>query len=178
MVDNSFAHPIGEASTIERPRALNTILYGGLAVGVLDGLYAITFAWLRRGVSPIRVFQYVAGGVLGRDTYNGGLKTFLIGLMFHFLIAFSVATVFYGASLILPTLIRRAITWGLIYGVAVYFVMNYLVVPLSAVPRGSSPTPTLILIRDIIGHALLVGLPVALIARRSARVRQEFFVKR
>lgn len=169
MVDNALAHSVDAASAIKRPRALNTILYGGLTVGVLDGLYAITFAWLRRGMSPIRVFQYVAGGVFGRDSFNGGLKTFAIGLMFHFLIAFTVASVFYCASLILPTLTRQAIMWGLIYGVIVYFVMNYLVVPLSAAPKSQSPIPILILIRDVIGHALLVGLPVALIARQSTK---------
>ena len=54
------------------------LVYGGAAVGVLDGLDAIVF-WGLRGASPIRVFQGVAAGLLGRDSFAGGVPTFLLG---------------------------------------------------------------------------------------------------
>ncbi len=38
MSYNAFAHSGNEASSLERPRAFDTILYGGLIVGVLDAL--------------------------------------------------------------------------------------------------------------------------------------------
>ena len=91
----------------------------------------------------------------------------LLGLPVHFLIAFIIATVYYLASLRLPVLIRRAVVCGLLYGVAVYFVMSRIVVPLSAAP--TFKTSFAGLLNGVIGHALLVGLPVALIARRSAK---------
>lgn len=153
-----------------RPRALRAILYGGLAVGVLDALDAMIFFGIRLGAPPVRIWQSVAAGLLGRDrAIHGGLKTALLGLFLHFLIATIIATVFYLASLILPTLIRHAVIWGLIYGVAAYFVMSYVVVPLSAVTPRTGPVPLPVTLNGVIGHALLVGLPIALIARWSAK---------
>jgi len=150
-------------STPRRTRAFETILYGGLVVGVLDALDATIFSGVR-GVSPVRVWQFVASGLIGRGSFGGGLKTAALGLSFHFLIAFILAGVYYGASLYLPTLLRRAVWWGLVYGVAVYFVMNYVVLPLSAAPP--LPFSLASFINGVAGHALLVGLPIALIARR------------
>jgi hypothetical protein len=147
-----------------RPRAFETIIYGGLIVGVLDFLDATIFNAVR-GVSPSRVWQFVASGVLGRASFSGGMKTALLGVLFHFLIAFILAAIYYIASLYLPSLIRRAVLWGVIYGVAVYFVMNYIVLPLSAAPPLSFSLASFL--NGVIAHALLVGLPIALIARRS-----------
>ncbi len=53
------------------------------------------------------------------------------------------------------------------YGLAVYLVMNYVVLPLSATSSIRFSLGSLL--GGLVGHALLVGLPVALIARRSAR---------
>jgi len=50
---------------------------------------------------------------------------------------------------------------GLAYGIAVYLFMKYVVLPLSAVTRLTPFDPA-----AMIGHALLVGLPIALFARR------------
>ena len=156
--------------TFACPGAFGTIVYGGLAVGVLDFLDATIFFGLWYGVKPIRVWWSVASGLIGRErAINGGIRTALLGLFLHFVIAFLIAIVFYGASLVLPTLIRHPVIWGMIYGVACYFVMTYVVVPLSAVPPRTAPIPWPVYLNGIIGHALLVGLPIALCARRSAR---------
>jgi hypothetical protein len=149
-----------------RPRAFQTILYGGLIVGVLDALDATIFSWLR-GVSPTRVWQFVASGLLGRASFSEGTKTALLGLLFHFLIAFILAAIYYGASLYFPALVRRAVLWGLLYGVAVYFVMNYVVLPRSAAPPLRFSLASFL--NGLIGHALLVGLPIALVARHSQK---------
>ena len=155
------------ASAGTRPRAFGAIVYGGLAVGVLDLMDAMIFFGIRNGVKPIRILQSIATGLLGRASYSGGLKTALLGLFLHFLIAFIMAAVFYGASMVLPTLIRHAVIAGLLYGVAAYFVMNWVVLPLSKAATGPIPWP--IFLNGVIGHALLVGLPIALLARRSAK---------
>jgi len=137
---------------------------------VLDALDAIIFFGIRNGVKPIRIFHSIASGLLGRErSISGGLKTALLGVFLHFLIAFILATVFYLASSILPLLIRHAVISGLIYGAAVYFVMNFVVLPLSAVPPRTGPIPWAVFLNGVIGHALLVGLPIAFLARRSAK---------
>jgi uncharacterized membrane protein YagU involved in acid resistance len=152
------------------PRAFDTIVYGGLAVGLLDITDAITFFGLRNHLTPIQVLQSVAGGLLGRDAFKGGLKIALLGLFLHFFIATTIATVYYCLSRVLTLLNRHAVLAGLIYGLAVYFVMTYIVVPHSAYGPRVSPIPLAVSLNGVIGHALLIGLPVALIARRSARI--------
>jgi hypothetical protein len=152
----------GPVAHFESPRALDTILYGGLAVGVLDGLAAVVSSALR-GTSPVRVFQYIASGLLGPASVDGGLATALLGVLFHFLIASVAAAVYYRASVGFPILIRQAVVCGMIYGVAVYFVMSRIVVPLSAARQFPFS------LTQVIIHILFVGLPVALLARGSAR---------
>jgi hypothetical protein len=65
-------------------------------------------------------------------------------------------------------LIRRAVPAGLAYGLLAYLVMNYVVIPLSASTPGRFSLRTFL--PAFVAHAFLVGLPVALLARRSARL--------
>jgi len=56
---------------------------------------------------------------------------------------------------------------GLTYGVAVYLVMNNVVLPLSAVPK--APFSLALFLNGVIGHAIFVGFAIAWFAHRSAR---------
>ncbi len=150
-----------------RPRALDSILGGGLLAGVLDILDAIIF-WGLRGISAERIFQSVASGLLGRSAFQGGMATVILGGALHFFIATTAAAVYFAASLKLPVLVRRAVPCGLAFGVAVYFFMNYAVLPLSAVTPSKGGFSLLFFANGVLGHALLVGLPIALVTRRSA----------
>lgn len=170
MSDNAFTHSGADTSGLERPRALDTILYGGLVVGILDGLFALVFYGLILGAQPMRIFQSVAAGLLGKASFEGGTRTFLLGVLLHFVVALCIAAVYYAASLRLPILIDHAVVCGLIYGLIAYLVMNYIVIPLSAI--GPRPSSLRLFLPAFIGHALLVGLPVALLARRSAKAKQ------
>lgn len=152
------------------PLALDTIIWGGLAAGVLDatdGVIAFGF----NGMNPIQVLQYIASGVLGVDAFKGGLSTAALGAFFHFFIAFVVAVVYYGASRKLPALYRNPATSGLAYGAAVYIFMNYLVLPRTAVPKSAFSLP--LFLNGILGHAIFVGLPIAWFAHRSANKNVE-----
>ncbi|MGH9872347.1 MAG: hypothetical protein ACRD9S_07760 [Pyrinomonadaceae bacterium] len=168
MRKNGFAET-DKWMAVGRPRALYTIFLGGLTIGISDLLFAFTFYGLILGAKPLRIFQSVAAGVLGRTAaIEGGVRTFLLGILLHFIVATCVATVYYLISLLLPFVIRNAVISGLVYGVLAYFGMQYVVVPLSAIGQRAGPKPLWILATEIIGHAVLVGLPVALLARRSA----------
>jgi hypothetical protein len=157
---------IGGTAGPGRLRVGQAVLYGGLAVGVLDILDALVFFGLR-GVAPIRIFQSIASGLLGRAAYDGGLDTAVLGAVLHFFIATSIATVYVLASRKVDVLARRPVVCGLAYGVLVYFFMNQVVLPLSAFPsRGGAP-PLPVLLNGIVGHALLVGLPPAWFASRA-----------
>lgn len=173
MSDNAFMRLGDNTSILERPRALDTILYGGLLVGILDGLFALIFYGLILGVKPMRIFQSVASGLLGKASYEGGISTFLFGILLHFVVASCIAAVYYMASLKLPMLIAHAVVCGLIYGMIAYLGMNYVVIPLSAASSGRFSLHTFL--PAFIGHALLVGLPIGLIARRSAKTNKRAY---
>jgi hypothetical protein len=150
-----------------KPSRVGTaILSAGLAAGVLDGLAASINAWLR-GTRPDRVFQYISSALLGPSSYSRGLMTVTLGILLHFIIALGAAAVFVLASLRFPILIRRAITFGVIYGVVVYFFMSRVVVPLTAVRR--SPFSFQQMLIGLLIHIFCVGLPIALLARKSLR---------
>lgn len=159
---------------VPRARAIDTVPLGGLLIGLFDLAFAFTFYGFILGVPLLRIFQTVAAGVLGKPTaYAGGVPTFLLGIVLHFLVATCIAAVYYLATLALPVLIRHPVVSGLIYGVVAYFGMKFIVTPLSAIgQRGTLPRLT-ILITELIGHALLVGLPVALVAHRSAGANKD-----
>ena len=78
---------ISEDVGLEKSGGLKAILAGGLIAGTLDLTAACVSAWLRSGVTPVQVAQFIASGVLGRGAFNGGAKTVALGVAFHFLIA-------------------------------------------------------------------------------------------
>ncbi|HEY8460873.1 MAG TPA: hypothetical protein VIM99_10865 [Blastocatellia bacterium] len=174
MTENALASSASSSDETHllQPRAFDAILYGGLVVGVLDGSAAV-ITTLLYGNSPARMFQSIARGLLGRASYEGGWTTVLLGVALHFLIAFIWATIYNGASFRFPALIRRALICGPIYGVAVFFAMQTIVLPLSAI-RSSPFAFTASLKGMSIGigvHIICVGLPIALMARQAAEKR-------
>jgi len=151
-------------------RGLSTtesIVYGGLVVGSLDAIDAIVIFGLR-GATPIRVFQGIAAGFLGRATFQGGLRTALLGLAVHFFIAFSIVIAYYVASRSLSILVRRPVICGAVYGVLVYFFMNRVVIPLSAIGTTAFSLP--LFINGIAIHILGIGIPAALFVASGARL--------
>jgi hypothetical protein len=142
------------------------VLWGGLLAGVLDiGAAFATSALAGRG--PVRVLHAVASGLLGAEAFRGGAPAAALGLGLHFVIALGAAAVYGAASRLFPALVRRAVPAGLLYGVAVYFFMNLVVLPLSAVPFKVAFTPAG-LAQGLLIHMTCVGLPIALCARRYA----------
>ena len=139
--------------------------WGGLIAGALDATNGVV-AYGFTGLNPVQVLQYIASGALGQASFQGGLAAAGLGALLHFLIAFTVAAVFVLASRLLPVLRSHAVVSGLLYGAAVFFVMNYAVLPFSAVAPSVFSWP--MFLDGVIGHALFVGLPVALSARRVA----------
>lgn len=150
----------GELTGPAQSGSLSGILWGGILCGVFD----ITYAFIAFKAPPAAILQSISSGLLGKRAYEGGLATAALGLVLHFVIAFGAATAYYLASRKLPFLVRHAAVCGLLYGMAVYLFMNFLVIPLSAFPRKLS-YPLGVLIPGIAWHMVLVGLPIALAIR-------------
>jgi hypothetical protein len=146
------------------------ILLGGLGAGALDFIAAcLTNA--PRGVTPLRVAQSIASGLLGAKAFQapaqGGYKTAALGVGLHFVIALGAAAVFCFASAGLRWLTERPYLSGALYGLAVYWFMQLIVLPLSAIPfKQNFSWP--VVVTGLVVHVLCVGWPIALTCRWHA----------
>ena len=139
------------------------ILLGGFSAGVLDFIAAcVTNA--SRGVTPMRIGQSIASGVLGRAAFEGGYKTAALGVLLHFVIAFGAATVFCLTSNKLRWLVQHPWLSGALFGIAVFWFMQLIVLPLSAISFKQNFSWQVVIIGMIV-HILCVGLPIALAVR-------------
>lgn len=157
------------SAAINRPKAFDTILIGGSIAGLLDGLDAVLFYNWAFGVPAALLFQNIASGLIGPQSFRGGWPTVILGVACHFSIALGAAAVFYAACLGLPALFRNPFLFGPAFGLAVYVVMHYVVVPLSAISKRTVPVTKLELADQLLSHMFFVGLPIALMARKSVR---------
>ena len=149
--------------------ALKTIVIAGLTAGALDITYAFII-WGLRGVTPIRIGQSIASGMLGREAaVGGGTAMGMFGLLLHFILATIIAAIYYGAARNIRLLVDRAVPCGIAYGLVTYGVMNYVVMPLSAIGAVGDSGPAYIRITGILVHMFLIGLPIALITRKGLR---------
>jgi len=115
-----------------------------------------------------RVPLAIAAGLLGRQAFTGGAGTYVLGMLLHFFIAFSVTAIFYGASRRLTFMTEHPLVCGLFYGMAVELVMSYVVLPLSALhSRGPYELHDVLL--GLVVHMIVVGLPVSFSVWRFAR---------
>jgi hypothetical protein len=151
-----------DVCVISKSRAL---VYGTLAVGLLDILDAILVFGLRSGATPKRIFQSIAVGVLGRSSYDHGWWSAALGCLLHFVIACGVAGAYLGASRLTPVLARKPWIFGPLYGLAVYLTMYFVVLPISRV--GPTHPAGFGLANGLLIHIFGVGLPAALIASRA-----------
>jgi hypothetical protein len=135
----------------------------GLACGVLDIMGALV-VYGSMGLKPLRLLQGIAAGVLGPKSFQGGMATALLGLALHFVIAFGAATLYFAVSRSMRILVEQAALCGALYGVAVYFFMNRIVVPLSRAVK--YPFSMKMMVIGIVIHVFCVGLPIALSIRR------------
>jgi hypothetical protein len=146
---------------------LRAILYGAAVVGGIDFTYATLFVVLK-GRPWYRAWQAVASSVLGADSFAGGYATAFLGVFLHFAVAACIVAVYWIASRGLPTLRQHTLLWGLAYGVAAFFGMNLVVVPLTRI--GFQPLVwTPFNIGGLLVHVLLLGPAAAYFAARGAR---------
>ena len=136
----------------------------GTVAGVVEMLVVLPIQ-AALGNSPLRVFQSIASGLEGRRAYAGGLSTAILGAVLHLVISVGAAAAFHLASRYWPAIRKRAVLSGLAYGVVVWAVMQFVVLPLSAVAYRPDTDLAMVSL-SIAVHALFFGLPLSLVDRR------------
>jgi hypothetical protein len=154
---------------MNKHRAFRAIAITVVIVGVLDLLSAFVI-WWQRDVGLEQGLQSIAAGLLGAKSYKGGIATVLLGLMIHFFIVFVVVSILYLASRKIPFLTDQPLVSGVLYGIGVYLVMYWIVLP------AAFPTFRHRLSNDLIElaiHICLIGLPAAFLLRHYCGVRNQ-----
>jgi hypothetical protein len=146
-----------------RERVLYPALLGGLVAGTVD----IAAPALIYMVSPLVILTAISAGILGREASRANEYAWALGLILQWLMSIVIALIFCAAATRLKWMTQRWIISGLSYGVAVFFVMNYVVVPLSAVAKMPSFTARTFVLNLL--AMLVFGLIVAWFAQRAAK---------
>lgn len=145
------------------------VFLGGLVVAVGDIIFATTlwFTWTAAGL--VRVFQTIAVGALGKASYDGGVPAALLGAGLHLFMAtmFVVAYTLVGRRR--PQLLRRPFLFGPLYGVLMYLIMNFVVMPLSRVDAHPTWKHPDWIILSVVAH-MAFGVVCVLFAARALRV--------
>lgn len=157
--------PATPPSRTARRSFVRALLVGTFVVGTLDIVFAILF-YGSRGVPAVRIFQSIASGLLGRASYDGGGPTIALGAFLQYVISFGIVATYALVGRRFEALRRHAVVLGPLYGIAVYFVMTRVVVPLSAAAVGK-PAHGIVLVAGLLAHMFLIGLPSALTARAA-----------
>jgi hypothetical protein len=144
-----------------RISALRVAIAAGIAAAAIEMVFVLPIQDFL-GASPVVVFQSIASGALGKAAFHEGLAAAGLGLGIHLFISLVAAGVYVLGAQRWPALLRRAAVCGMVYGVLVYVIMTFVVVPLSAI--GFRPPRSLILmLTSLAVHVFAFGLPISLV---------------
>jgi uncharacterized membrane protein YagU involved in acid resistance len=145
-------------------KSLLTIAWAGLVAGTLDAIATVVMFLSAGGKSPIRVFQFIASGIFGKDAFVDGSLMAVWGVVIHFTIALMFAAFFFFIYPQIYRFISRPVAIGLLYGLLIWVVMNRIVLPFSNAPAlPFDPTKAVI---ELLVLMILVGLPISLIVHK------------
>ena len=154
-------------TAVRPPRtSLPLVVGGGLLVAVFDAVFACAWWAVADGVGPMRILQSIGAGLLGEASFAGGWRSAAIGAAAHGVIAICMVGAYMFAAPRLPVLARQPLRWGAAYGLFLYALMNFVVVPLSAAPRNELPAAW---VAASVAVHVLIGIASALLARRALR---------
>jgi hypothetical protein len=146
------------------------ILSAGFLVGTLDILAALIKYYITTGKNPLFIFKYIASGILGPAAFTGSTGTILTGLLLHYFIALSFTCLFFALYFKIKWLSKHKILTGIAYGVFMWAVMAFLVVPLSHTPKG--PFNMGAALKELLILILMIGLPLAFLAGRFLSLKE------
>lgn len=136
------------------------VLCTSLLAGTLDAIGAIINYLVVYGKNPVRIFYYIASGIFGKEVYTGGSIMAILGLVFHYLIAFLFTSFFFLLASRIIWVQKHVVLSGIFYGILIWLAMNCIVLPFSNVMRG--PFEAVQVIVGILILVLAVGIPISI----------------
>jgi hypothetical protein len=165
------AQALSHVPTIS-PGTSAKVLRIGLIAGTLDIADALIFNQLR-GIHPTIVLQYIASGLIGRVAFLEGASAATLGLLIHYVVAVGWTLFYYALSRRLSFMNKNPVICGLLFGAMVYLVMNFVVLPLSAVARTANTQTPAALLNGVLAVLICIGLTISLLVSRSFKAQRQ-----
>jgi uncharacterized membrane protein YagU involved in acid resistance len=160
-------------SSYTRAGIFRGIVSATVIAGTLDILAACVFA-IMAGGSPLGVLQGIGGAIVEPEMIGNQYALAGIGLALHFAIMAVMATVY----LLVAARVRLVNRWSLLsgigYGLILWIVMYWIVLPQRFPTMFPILTPNEVAMQ-LFSHIVLVGIPIALVAKRARRRRSAYW---
>jgi hypothetical protein len=151
-------------------QAVRLVVVGWFVCGTLDIVEVLIFTWLRSRGPAEHVLQFIATGVMGGAAFHQGWGSALLGLTIHYVISLFWVTLFVLVVRRWPALVRWDLAFGVLYGLVMYAVMNFIVVPLTRIgPRPMAHGASLV--NGVLALVICFGVLMSLL--RRSRVASE-----
>lgn len=146
-------------------QAVRIILLAGFVAGTLDIVAAFIQFYINTGKSPLVILQYIASAAVGKErAYSGGAGIYLLGLFFHYVIAYGLTIFFFWIYPYWGVMARNRIITAVIYGIFAWMVTALVIVPLSFIGKfPGNPAQAAMAILILI---CMIGLPLSFIIGR------------
>jgi hypothetical protein len=154
--------------TLSAPNPFVFILISGLIVGTVDGMAAVVWHYAAGGKDPAGIFKFIASCLIGKRAFGGGTEIVLLGVFLHYCIATIFSAFFYFLCAKVKAFKGHNLSYGALYGLFVWAVMNLIVLPIIIHSIPSNPKNIII---GLIIHILCVGIPMSLILGRFSSSR-------
>lgn len=148
-------------------RSVVAIAIATMTVATLDASEDLLYCRFILHVTPRELFQYIASALLGpAKAVSLGWPSVSLGVILHIGVSFLVVLAYFLLSMKFEVFRTRPFVVGSVFGIAVYCVMHYLVLPLTAVPKIVHSSEDFELENQLFAHIFMVGIPAAFVVSR------------
>jgi len=134
--------------------------------GTLDAIAALLISYK---ISPVIIFQYIASGWFGQAAFKGGTTMVIWGILFHYLIASVYSIIFFNLYPAFIKVLKNKYLAGLLFGLLIWLVMNFAVLPLTNIPKRPAHPNLLSMTEGIAALIICLGIPIAVTAEKYYR---------
>jgi hypothetical protein len=144
------------------------LLLTSLLTGTLDAMAALIISYK---IPPATIFKFIASGWFGVSAFQGGTDMVVWGILFHYLIAAIFTVVCFQIYPVMIRIFKNKYLTGIIYGLVIWLIMNYAVLPYTNIHKSTAHINIEGLIKGIAALIICIGLPVALVADKHYKKR-------
>ena len=151
-------------SRYDLPSDVRCVFISGLVAGTVD----IGAAALIYRINPLVVMRAIATGLQGAAAFKGGMGSSALGLGLQWAMSIVIAGIYLLAVRWIPRFRHSWVQGGILAGIIIFVVMNYVVVPLSAV--GKIPRFSTLSFLENLAAMILFGLILAYFFRSRTKL--------